>query len=102
MRTWCKTRDLESLWPQNWLPQEPELANARILTFGYHSHFAAKKQQASLTINDFANDLLFRLKYDDSSLGDVPVIIVAHSLGGLVFKKACTYQHTSPADKEWR
>jgi predicted alpha/beta hydrolase family esterase len=41
-----------------------------------------------LTINDFANDLLFRLKYDNENL-EVPIIIVAHSLGGLVFKKSC-------------
>ena len=87
MRTWCKNRDLDFLWPQDWLPQEPGLENASILTFGYHAHYA-KKEQVSLAITDFANDLLFRLKYDDIGFGDVPIIVVAHSLGGLVFKKA--------------
>ena len=93
LRTWCKNRDLDFLWPRDWLPQEPGLENARILTFGYHANFA-KKEQVSLAIADFANDLLFRLKYDGSNLGNVPIVVVAHSLGGLVFKKARMYQPT--------
>lgn len=90
--TWCKNRDLGLFWPQNWLPDEPDLSTARILTFGYHANFSAKKQQALLTIGDFANDLLFRMKYGEEGserMGQVPIIIVAHSMGGLVFKKAC-------------
>lgn len=48
-----------------------------------------------MTINDFATDLLFRMKYDEESeerLGQVPIVFVAHSMGGLVFKKACKLQ----------
>ncbi|ORY70909.1 uncharacterized protein BCR38DRAFT_331954, partial [Pseudomassariella vexata] len=93
MRTWCKNRDLDLLWPKHWLPEETDLSTARILTFGYHAHFSTKKQQASLNIGEFANDLLFRMKYGEDGkdkMGQVPIIIVAHSMGGLVFKKACT------------
>lgn len=92
LRTWCKNRDLEFLWPKRWLPEEPDLSTARILTFGYNANYASKKGRASLTIADFANDLLFRMKYNHDSngkMGQVPIIIVAHSMGGLVFKKAC-------------
>ncbi|KUI70190.1 Vegetative incompatibility protein HET-E-1 [Cytospora mali] len=67
------------------------MSTARILTYGYHAHFSSKKEQTSLTINDFANDLLFRLKYDEDTeerVGQVPIIFVAHSMGGLVFKRA--------------
>lgn len=94
LRTWCKNRDLEFLWPKKWLSEEPDLSTARILTFGYNANFAAKKEQASLSISDFANDLLFHMKYDDdgdAKMGEVPIIIVAHSMGGLVFKKACRW-----------
>ncbi|KAL1862499.1 hypothetical protein VTK73DRAFT_6875 [Phialemonium thermophilum] len=94
LRTWCRNRDLENLWPQLWLPNE--LPTARILTFGYNAHFSSKKEQASLTIGDFATDLLFRMKYGESGLerlGQVPVIVVTHSLGGLVFKKAFIQGH---------
>lgn len=92
LRTWCKHRDLDFLWPKNWLPSD--LPTARILTFGYHAHFSARNEESTLTINDFANDLLFRMKYGEDTnerLGQVPIVIVAHSLGGLVFKRACKY-----------
>lgn len=102
LRTWCRNRDLENLWPQLWLPSEPGLSTARILTFGYNAHFSSKKEHASLTIGDFANDLLFRMKYGESGperLGQVPLIVVAHSMGGLVFKKAFIHGH---ANEEFR
>ncbi|KAI1777247.1 hypothetical protein F4818DRAFT_457157 [Hypoxylon cercidicola] len=102
LRTWCHNRELENLWPQLWLPKEPDLSTARILTFGYNAHFSSKKEQASLTIGDFANDLLFRMKYGERGperLGQVPLIVVAHSMGGLVFKKAFIHGH---ANEEFR
>jgi pimeloyl-ACP methyl ester carboxylesterase len=93
LRSWCRNRELEFLWPKTWLPKETDLAAARILTFGYNAHFSATKQQAALTINDFATDLLYSMKYSleegGEKMGQVPIIIVAHSMGGLVFKKAC-------------
>ncbi|KAK6068745.1 NACHT and WD domain-containing protein [Seiridium cupressi] len=91
LRTWCYSRDLEYLWPQLWLPGEDGLSSARILTYGYNAHFASRTEQASLAIGDFAKDLLFRMKYGEGGperLGQVPIVIVAHSMGGLVFKKA--------------
>ncbi|KAI0806466.1 hypothetical protein GGR55DRAFT_207786 [Xylaria sp. FL0064] len=91
LRTWCHGRDIDNLWPRLWLPHEDGFSTARILTFGYNAHFSSKKEQASLAIGDFANDLLFRMKYSENGserLGQVPIIIVAHSMGGLVFKKA--------------
>jgi len=96
LRTWCSKRDLDLLWPGIWLPQDTDLSTARILTFGYNAHFSSKKQQAALTISDFANDLLFSMKYggdSDVKMGEVPIIVVAHSMGGLVFKKACVFPH---------
>ena len=89
LRTWCRDRDLDNLWPRLWLHQE--IPDARILTFGYNAHFSSRKEQTFLTISDFAADLLFRMKYGENGverLGQVPIIVVAHSMGGLVFKKA--------------
>ncbi|KAI0444621.1 hypothetical protein F4803DRAFT_511376 [Xylaria telfairii] len=92
LRTWCKDRELEFLWPKLWLPKEGDLSVARVLTFGYNAHFSNRRQQAALNINDFAADLLYSMKYGSDEggekLGQVPIIIVAHSMGGLVFKKA--------------
>lgn len=101
MRTWCRGRDLDYLWPQLWLPHE--LPTARILTFGYNTHFAAKKEQSSHTIGDFATDLLFRMKYGENTperLGQVPIVVVAHSMGGLVFKKAFLQGHQNSEFRE--
>lgn len=95
LRTWCRNRDPEFLWPKHWLPDEVDMSTARILTYGYHAHFSSKREQTSLTLNDFASDLLFRMKYDEETaerLGQVPITFVAHSMGGLVFKKACEFE----------
>lgn len=91
VRTWCRNRDPDFFWPKSWLPHEQGLSSARILTYGYNAHFASTKGSSSQTIGDFATDLLFRMKYGDAdidSLGDAPIIVVAHSMGGLVFKRA--------------
>ncbi|KAK0716184.1 hypothetical protein B0H67DRAFT_666819 [Lasiosphaeris hirsuta] len=94
LRSWCYERHLDNLWPKLWLPND--LPTARILTFGYNAHFSSRKAQASYTIGDFASDLLFRMRYGEKTperLGQVPIVIVAHSMGGLVFKKAFIQGH---------
>jgi len=96
VRTWCWERKVAYFWPKLWLPNE--IPTARILTFGYDANFS-KRKQVSFTLDDFANDLLFRMKYSETTperLGQVPIIIVAHSMGGLVFKKAFTQGHSNP------
>lgn len=99
LRTWCRNRDPDFLWPKHWLPDEADFSSARIMTYGYNAHFSSKKEQTSMTLNDFANDLLFRMKYDEETeerLGQVPIVFVAHSMGGLVFKKACKFEILNP------
>ncbi|KAK3360430.1 hypothetical protein B0T25DRAFT_129975 [Lasiosphaeria hispida] len=101
LRSWCHDRLLENLWPKLWLPHE--LPTARILTFGYNAHFSSRKAQASYTIGDFASDLLFRMRYGENTperLGQVPIVIVAHSMGGLVFKKAFIQGHLNDEFRE--
>lgn len=96
MRTWCRDRNLDYLWPKQWLPHD--LPSARIVTFGYNANFSSRKQQDSLSIGDFANDLLFQMKYGESGgrrLGEVPIIVIGHSMGGLIFKKAFIQGHAN-------
>ncbi|KAK5453601.1 hypothetical protein LTS15_006787 [Exophiala xenobiotica] len=66
------------------------------MTFGYNAHFSSLShgKENVLNISDFAKDLLFSLKFAVGkgerklSIGTAPIIFVAHSMGGLVVKKA--------------
>ncbi|KAL8992519.1 MAG: hypothetical protein Q9169_007042 [Polycauliona sp. 2 TL-2023] len=93
-KTWSRNRDTQFFWPQRWLPLEPGFEPTRILSFGYNAHFASSGRENVLDIADFAKDLLFGMKYglnessEELEVGKRPVIFVAHSMGGLVVKKA--------------
>jgi hypothetical protein len=69
------------------------LAKQRIFTFGYNANFRAGSAKNISNLADFAKGLLFEMKFatdeldEDLGIGKVPVF-VAHSLGGLVVKKA--------------
>ena len=61
-RTWSKNEDPELFWPLKFLPLEPDVCLARILTFGYNANFRTAGN-VSTSVLDFAKDLLFDLKY---------------------------------------
>ena len=61
--TWAKGRDPEYCWPQKWLPFEPGIRTARILSFGYNANFAATGAAPITGIADFAKDLLYAMKF---------------------------------------
>lgn len=76
-------------WPRDILPQH--LPHARILTFGYDAYVVrARDQVASIDIAHHANDFLNCLANErmDSRSAKRPLILVAHSLGGLLCKDA--------------
>ena len=90
--TWCWERNVDYFWP-TWLAEEDELSSYRIFTYGYNANF--KGGGTNLNIIDFAKDLLFQmlvfsngLRKDCVPIGHQPIIFVAHSMGGLVVKKA--------------
>lgn len=61
-RTWSKNQDHNLFWPQKWLPHEPDICSARVLTFGYNARFRSGGPQ-NMNITDFAKDLLFGMKF---------------------------------------
>jgi pimeloyl-ACP methyl ester carboxylesterase len=105
-KSWSYDRDPELFWPQKWLPFEPETSDARILTFGYNANYKSSGPNSVSNISDFARALLFGMKFGrdqekrDLNIGKVPIIFVAHSMGGLVFKRAFLSGLDNPGYKD--
>lgn len=76
-KTWSYERDIRNFWPP-WLGLEMGFSNTRIFTFGYNAHFA--KEGTTLSILDFAKDLLFQAKtfQHEHKEDGVPVGTVCH------------------------
>lgn len=75
-KTWSKNEDPELFWPLKFLPLEPDIRLARILTFGYNADFLTAGN-VSTSVLEFAITLLFDLKYSkddqqkDLNIGNV-------------------------------
>jgi hypothetical protein len=61
--TWSHDRDPDFFWPLKFLPFEPDINEARILTFGYNANFRPGSGKNKMSILDFAKDLLYDLKF---------------------------------------
>ena len=61
--SWSKNRDPELFWPLKFLPFEPDICHGRIMTFGYNATILGGGTRTSVSVLDFAKDLLFELKY---------------------------------------
>ncbi|KAM0258564.1 hypothetical protein ACHAQJ_003735 [Trichoderma viride] len=61
--TWAHNHSLDFFWPQRFLSLEPDINEARILVFGYNGKFRSGSGKNTMSILDFAKDLLFDLKH---------------------------------------
>lgn len=93
--TWT-ARGQSEPWPTTLLPSR--LRRARILTYGYDAHIARKGVAGSNRLIDHATNLLLDLTAERSSsnASSRSLIFVAHSLGGLVCKKAILLSRNNP------
>ena len=73
--TWTRHKDPELFWPKEWLPQEPDICTARMLSFGYDSAIGGTPGLGTiLNITDFAKDLLFGMQFGrNDDLGELNV-----------------------------
>ncbi|KAI0406220.1 hypothetical protein F4802DRAFT_559828 [Xylaria palmicola] len=109
-KTWSKHGDPRLFWPGTFLPLEPDIKEARIMTFGYNSNFWPGSGKSKMSILDFAKDLLYDMKYavDETStpksenlhMGERPIIFIVHSMGGLIVKEAYMQGQNDPAYAE--
>ncbi|KAH7310789.1 hypothetical protein B0I35DRAFT_439689 [Stachybotrys elegans] len=87
--TWTYDRKPDAFWPA-WMRHEEGLSNFRVFSYGYNAKF--KEQDNPLSIVDFSKGLLVRMKtYGHAGVDNIglrPIIFIAHSMGGLVVKKA--------------
>ncbi|RDW58022.1 hypothetical protein BP6252_13433 [Coleophoma cylindrospora] len=74
------------LWLRDFLPQQPALAKARVLLFGYNANVAFNTSTAG--VSEQASNLLNRLDLKREGINDRPILFVCHSLGGIVVKQA--------------
>ncbi|OBT39306.1 hypothetical protein VE00_10073 [Pseudogymnoascus sp. WSF 3629] len=86
-KTWTKPNDPSTYWPKEWLPNDEDMEDVRIHSFGYDSNWGKK---SNLGIHDFANALLSSILHCPSIPQDTkaPIVFVGHSMGGLVIKRA--------------
>lgn len=87
-KTWSKTGSVTDFWPQEWLPKDPAFKNVRIHSFGYDSDWAWGKDNC-LNIHHFGKLLLGEMSISPYlSHADTQIVLIGHSMGGLVIKKA--------------
>ncbi|KAL8890838.1 MAG: hypothetical protein Q9215_002064 [Flavoplaca cf. flavocitrina] len=85
--TWTKNGEPSSYWPEEWLPNDPGFRDVSIHSFGYDSNW---DKESSLNIHDFSKSLLASI-HDCPSMSrtsNIPLVLVGHSMGGLVIKRA--------------
>lgn len=98
-KTWCKDDDPLLFWPKEWLPRDPEFKHVRIHSFGYDSDWTERRPPSILNIHDFGKALLESLQRSTwiRRSARTPIVFIAHSMGGLVVKKAYLLSQVDPA-----
>lgn len=87
-KTWSASPSISHFWPQEWLPRDPAFHDARIHSYGYNSDWAKGKENC-LNIHHFGKSLLGEIDTSPHIAdAQTPIILVGHSMGGLVIKKA--------------
>jgi pimeloyl-ACP methyl ester carboxylesterase len=87
-KSWSKTNSISLYWPQEWLPRDPAFKNVRIHSFGYNSDWIKGKDNC-LNIHHFGKSLLGEISTSPYlSVSQTPIVLIGHSMGGLVIKKS--------------
>lgn len=87
-KTWSKTNSVSHYWPQEWIPKDPAFKDVRVHSYGYDSEWT-KGNDNCLNIHHIGKSLLGELS-TSPHVGDssTALVLIGHSMGGLVIKKA--------------
>ncbi|KAH8901294.1 hypothetical protein GQ53DRAFT_707603 [Thozetella sp. PMI_491] len=90
-KTWRKKEAEGYFWPGEWLPKEAGFERVRIHTFGYPADWDDFKA-SKLSVNDFGSSLRGNMIGSPYlTRGEkTSIILIGHSMGGLVIKKVRT------------
>ncbi|KAL4970910.1 WD40 repeat-like protein [Aspergillus stella-maris] len=95
-KTWSKTSNPYHYWPKEWLSRDPEFTRVRVHSFGYKANWA-ELQRSFLTIHDFAQSLLNEIQCSlDIRRSNTKLVLIAHSMGGVVAKQAYVIARQDP------
>ncbi|KAL9633201.1 MAG: hypothetical protein Q9164_004842 [Protoblastenia rupestris] len=99
-KSWAKSSNPYHYWPKEWLPEDPDFNCVRIHSFGYKADWG-EKTGSVLDILDFARSLLGAIESSpDIRRSETKIVLIAHSMGGIVTKKAYILAREDPALKD--
>ncbi|KAK4208887.1 hypothetical protein QBC37DRAFT_295684, partial [Rhypophila decipiens] len=79
-----------------WLPDDSDFEGVRIHSFGYNADWRSLKP-SPLDVHAFGESLVEELvNHPRLNSQDTSIVLVGHSMGGLVIKKACILSKTNP------
>ncbi|KAK4198284.1 hypothetical protein QBC40DRAFT_331593 [Triangularia verruculosa] len=95
-KTWSKTGSVKDHWPAEWLPKDPAFQNVRVHSYGYNSDWT-KGNSTCLNIHHIAKSFLAELAISPHLEGSqTNLVLIGHSMGGLVIKKAYMLARQDP------
>ncbi|GAB1314257.1 hypothetical protein MFIFM68171_04467 [Madurella fahalii] len=98
-KTWSKTDSVSHYWPAEWLPNDPAFERVRIHSYGYNSDWV-KGNDNCLNLHHIGKSLLGELATSPHvAEGETSLVLIGHSMGGLVIKKAYMLARQDPVHR---
>ncbi|CAF3506030.1 unnamed protein product [Fusarium graminearum] len=88
-KTWSKSSAGRSqFWPEEWLSKDPAFRNVRLHSYGYDSYYLKGKEDC-LNVHHIGKSFLGAISTSPCIVNSrTYIVVVGHSMGGLVMKKA--------------
>ncbi|KAJ5189674.1 hypothetical protein N7472_008688 [Penicillium cf. griseofulvum] len=87
-KTWTKSSVQSNFWPKEWLSRDPAFKNVRIHTYGYDSYYLKGKDDC-LNVHHIGKLFLGAISTSPCIINSgTHIVVIGHSMGGLVMKKA--------------